>query len=130
VDHVASAAIAITTTTGTANAVHAASDGLPAPSVERTTRFTPAMTTIPPDRFLVDIRPELSAHLDLLILRTLIFGPEHGQGIARAIQRESDNVLTSITDRSTRRSSGSRSAASSRPSGARRTTTGGRASMR
>jgi transcriptional regulator len=40
---------------------------------------------------------EYSAHLqgtlDLLILRTLIFGPEHGQGIARAIQRESDNVL-------------------------------------
>jgi transcriptional regulator len=40
---------------------------------------------------------EYSAHLqgtlDLLILRTLIFGPAHGQGIARAIQRESDNVL-------------------------------------
>ena len=40
---------------------------------------------------------EYSAHLqgtlDLLILRTLIFGPQHGQAIARAIQRESDNVL-------------------------------------
>ena len=40
---------------------------------------------------------EYSAHLqgtlDLLILRTLIFGPQHGQGIARAIQAESDNVL-------------------------------------
>ena len=40
---------------------------------------------------------EHSAHLqgtlDLLILRTLIFGPQHGQGIARAIQSESDNVL-------------------------------------
>ena len=40
---------------------------------------------------------EYSAHLqgtlDLLILRTLIFGPEHGQGIARVILRESDNVL-------------------------------------
>jgi transcriptional regulator len=40
---------------------------------------------------------EYAAHLqgtlDLLILRTLIFGPQHGQGIARAIQRESDNVL-------------------------------------
>jgi PadR family transcriptional regulator PadR len=40
---------------------------------------------------------EHSAHLqgtlDLLILRTLIFGPEHGQGIARAIQSQSDNVL-------------------------------------
>jgi len=40
---------------------------------------------------------EHSAHLqgtlDLLILRTLIFGPQHGQGIARTIQAESDNVL-------------------------------------
>lgn len=40
---------------------------------------------------------EHSAHLqgtlDLLILRTLIFGPQHGQGIARAIQAQSDNVL-------------------------------------
>ncbi len=31
--------------------------------------------------------------LDVLILRTLIFGPEHGQGIARAIQQSSDNEL-------------------------------------
>ena len=31
--------------------------------------------------------------LDLLILRTLIFGPQHGQGIARAIQETSDNEL-------------------------------------
>ena len=40
---------------------------------------------------------EYSAHLqgtlDLLILRTLIFGPQHGQGIARVIQQQSDNVL-------------------------------------
>jgi transcriptional regulator len=40
---------------------------------------------------------EYSAHLqgtlDLLILRTLIFGTQHGQGIARAIQSQSDNVL-------------------------------------
>jgi transcriptional regulator len=40
---------------------------------------------------------EYSAHLqgtlDLLILRTLIFGRQHGQGIARAIQMQSDNVL-------------------------------------
>jgi transcriptional regulator len=35
----------------------------------------------------------LQGTLDLLILRTLIFGPQHGQGIARAIQRESDEVL-------------------------------------
>ena len=31
--------------------------------------------------------------LDLLILRTLILGRQHGQGIARAIQRTSDDVL-------------------------------------
>ena len=31
--------------------------------------------------------------LDVLILRTLIFGPQHGQGIARAIQQSSDNEL-------------------------------------
>ena len=40
---------------------------------------------------------EYSAHLqgtlDLLILRTLILGPQHGQGIARLIQTESDQVL-------------------------------------
>ena len=35
----------------------------------------------------------LQGTLDLLILRTLIFGAEHGQGIAREIQRESENVL-------------------------------------
>ena len=35
----------------------------------------------------------LQGTLDLLILRTLIFGPEHGQGIARAIQQTSDNEL-------------------------------------
>lgn len=33
----------------------------------------------------------LQGTLDLLILRTLIFGPEHGQGIARAIQQTSDD---------------------------------------
>jgi transcriptional regulator len=35
----------------------------------------------------------LQGTLDLLILRTLIFGPEHGQGIARAIQHTSDKEL-------------------------------------
>ena len=35
----------------------------------------------------------LQGTLDLLILRTLIFGPQHGQGIARAIQRTSDEEL-------------------------------------
>src|SRR5262245_47389541 len=40
---------------------------------------------------------EYAAHLqgtlDLLILRTLLFGPQHGQGVARTIQQQSDNVL-------------------------------------
>jgi PadR family transcriptional regulator PadR len=35
----------------------------------------------------------LQGTLDLLILRTLIFGREHGQGIARAIQQTSDDAL-------------------------------------
>ena len=35
----------------------------------------------------------LQGTLDLLILRTLIFGAEHGQGIARAIQQTSDQEL-------------------------------------
>jgi len=35
----------------------------------------------------------LQGTLDLLILRTLLFGPEHGQGIARTIQQQSDDVL-------------------------------------
>src|SRR5216117_3138524 len=35
----------------------------------------------------------LQGTLDLLILRTLVFGPEHGQGIARAIQQTSDEEL-------------------------------------
>src|SRR5262245_33869570 len=35
----------------------------------------------------------LQGTLDLLILRTLIQGPQHGQGIARAIQERSDRVL-------------------------------------
>lgn len=35
----------------------------------------------------------LQGTLDVLILRTLVFGEQHGQGIARAIQRASDDVL-------------------------------------
>ncbi len=60
----------------------------------------------------VDIRPGFSAYLgrmttqenndrlvllqgtlDLLILRTLVFGPQHGQGIARAIRQTSEDSL-------------------------------------
>lgn len=35
----------------------------------------------------------LQGTLDLLILRTLVFGPQHGQGIAQAIQRNSEEAL-------------------------------------
>jgi PadR family transcriptional regulator PadR len=35
----------------------------------------------------------LQGTLDVLILRTLVFGPQHGQGIARAIQQTSEDVL-------------------------------------
>src|ERR1700716_1800503 len=35
----------------------------------------------------------LQGTLDLLILRTLIFGSQHGQGIARAIQQTSEKEL-------------------------------------
>ena len=35
----------------------------------------------------------LQGTLDLLILRTLLFGAQHGQGVARAIQLQSDETL-------------------------------------
>lgn len=35
----------------------------------------------------------LQGTLDLLILRTLVFGLQHGLGIARAIRKQSDDVL-------------------------------------
>ena len=35
----------------------------------------------------------LQGTLDLLILRTLILGPQHGQGIARAVQQTSEQEL-------------------------------------
>jgi transcriptional regulator len=35
----------------------------------------------------------LQGTLDLLVLRTLLFGPLHGHGIAKAIERHSDEML-------------------------------------
>jgi PadR family transcriptional regulator, regulatory protein PadR len=35
----------------------------------------------------------LQGTLDLLILRVLVFGPQHGQGIARAIEQQADDTL-------------------------------------
>ena len=40
-----------------------------------------------------DRLPLMPGTLDVLILRTLIFGPQHGQGIARAIQDTSEDEL-------------------------------------
>jgi PadR family transcriptional regulator len=48
------------------------------------------MSTQQPPNDRLDL---LQGTLDLLILRTLIFGPQHGQGIARAIQETSDEEL-------------------------------------
>lgn len=45
------------------------------------------------NKYVQDRLELLQGTLDLLILRTLIFGPEHGQGIARAIQQTSDEEL-------------------------------------
>ena len=42
------------------------------------------------DRDRVDL---LQGTLDLLILRTLLFGPAHGHAITKAIERSSDDVL-------------------------------------
>jgi len=35
----------------------------------------------------------LQGTLDLLILKSLVFGPRHGQGIARSIQQQSEEVF-------------------------------------
>ncbi len=35
----------------------------------------------------------LQGTLDLLILKTLLHGPRHGQGVARSIQRQSEEVF-------------------------------------
>jgi PadR family transcriptional regulator PadR len=35
----------------------------------------------------------LQGTLDILILKTLLLGPRHGQGVARSIQRQSEEVL-------------------------------------
>ena len=43
-----------------------------------------------PDRERIAL---LQGTLDVLILRTLMYGPEHGQGIARAIEQQSDDSL-------------------------------------
>lgn len=46
------------------------------------------MTTHDADRIAL-----LQGTLDLLILRTLVLGPQHGQGVARSIQQQSGDVF-------------------------------------
>jgi PadR family transcriptional regulator PadR len=48
------------------------------------------MTTQEPSDHRITL---LQGTLDLLILRTLVFGRQHGQGVARAIQQQSQEVL-------------------------------------
>ena len=42
---------------------------------------------------MTDARNELAGALEMLVLRTLTFGPAHGYAIARHIERLSDDVL-------------------------------------
>jgi PadR family transcriptional regulator, regulatory protein PadR len=52
------------------------------------------MTTQPNSQATSDDRIALlQGTLDLLILKTLVLGPQHGQGIARSIQRQSEEVF-------------------------------------
>jgi PadR family transcriptional regulator len=46
-----------------------------------------------PTRRADDKAALLQGTLDMLILRTLVFGPAHGHGIAKHIQRTTDEVL-------------------------------------
>ena len=48
---------------------------------------------MPTQRNVDDRIALLQGTLDLLILRTLVLGPCHGQGVARSIQRQSDEVF-------------------------------------
>src|SRR6188508_3579482 len=48
------------------------------------------MSTRTPDPDRVAL---LQGTLDLLILRTLVFGPQHGQGIARTIEQQAEDAL-------------------------------------
>jgi transcriptional regulator len=48
---------------------------------------------MPPRKESDDRRNLLQGTLDLLILRTLVLGSQHGQGIARLIQQQSEDVF-------------------------------------
>ena len=49
----------------------------------------------------------LQGTLDMLILRTLQWGPQHGHGIGQAIRTQSDDLLRIEAGRSTPRSTAS-----------------------
>jgi PadR family transcriptional regulator, regulatory protein PadR len=51
------------------------------------------MSTRNPNPLADDRIALLQGTLDLLILRTLLLGPHHGQGVARSIQRQSEEVF-------------------------------------
>ena len=72
----------------------------------------------------------LQGTLDLLILRTLLFGPQHGHGITLSIQRQSDDTL--LVDHGSLYPALQRleDKGGSRPLGARRTITAELASIR
>ena len=48
---------------------------------------------MPPRREENERAALLQGTLDVLILRTLVLGPRHGQGIARSIQQQSEDVF-------------------------------------
>jgi PadR family transcriptional regulator PadR len=56
----------------------------------RVERYSCRMSTRKEEQVRVAL---LQGTLDLLILRTLVFGPQHGQGIARAIQQQSEDTF-------------------------------------
>jgi transcriptional regulator len=51
------------------------------------------MPTFMPPKRDSDRAVLLQGTLDMLVLRTLLFGPSHGHGIAKHIQRTTDEVL-------------------------------------
>src|SRR5947209_4683832 len=68
------------------------------PLIRTAGKAMPAMEVLaieerPPTRFGKNRVALLQGTLDLLILRTLRLGKQHGQGIARAIQEQSEDVL-------------------------------------
>jgi hypothetical protein len=62
------------------------------------------LSRMPTQRNADDREGLLQGTLDLLILKTLALGSQHGQGVARLIQRQSDEVFAVDHGASRRRS--------------------------